>query len=191
MAIPIAAPRAAEATRAIVSVIGNCSIPTRVNSSCHRSNIKGTNRVRTIEDTIGTAIVQPTSGARRVLGCVEPPNTSPNTRAKFSAVKPFTSKTTAIDQLGMAGSLSHRSMAQKDPKGNRATIPMEPATKAIVETGIFDHKPPIWVISWVLVFRMTPPMLVNRAAFAIAWVSSNSNATSVCCNPTAMNTNPR
>src|SRR5437868_3474613 len=67
-------------------------------SKYHCCSIKGNNKLRMVNVTIGNAICQPTSGARRVFCCGVPQNIYLNTRVKFSAVKPLTITNTPINK---------------------------------------------------------------------------------------------
>ena len=103
-----------------------------------------------VKVTIGNAIGQATSGARRLFGWGCPQKTNRKTLVKFKAVKPLTKiKTTITQGLTFSNPSAHANIAQKLPSGNSVTIPAEPTTKAVVVAGIFDHKPPISVKSWV------------------------------------------
>src|SRR5579883_314098 len=117
-------------------------------SKYHCCSIKGTNKVVTVKVTIGNAMNQATSGARRVFCCGSPQNTRRNTRVKFNTVKPLTITKIPITQgLISAKPSAHDSIAQKLPNGSSVTIPAEPTTKAEVVAGMRDHRPPISVKS--------------------------------------------
>ena len=149
MVEPIVNPAALENTS---SVSANKLILSHVGSSSHCCSINGTKSVTTLRVTIGTAICQATSGARRVFGCGSPQNTNLNTRVRFKLVKPLTTSNTPTTQgLTVQKPSAHCSIAQKLPNGKRVTIPADPTTKAVVVAGILDHKPPISVKSWVVV----------------------------------------
>jgi len=151
----------------------------------------GTSNVTTVNATIGKAIAHGTSGARRVFAWGFPRKTSRNTRTKPKAVTALTkrkgmTRRGASNQKALIPSL----IAQKPPRGKSPIRPTIPTAKAVLVAGIFDHKPPNSAKFWLLVLKITPPMLMNIRALAQAWATSKITPISARCIPTAINTKP-
>ncbi len=130
---------------------------------------KGTWRVKPSKSVIGKTISHNASGDRTLICWGEPAKIRPNTLVKLNAVKALTKSTTPTNQ----GWVDHKasascSNAQKLPNGGQAIKPSVPTIKAIPETGRRDHSPPSWVKSWVMLFQITPPVVITNNPIARA-----------------------